>query len=47
MNLDKNYLKQFIKATEIAAYGASLFTGKGDKNGADKSAVDFLEQSIL
>ncbi|MBA1338352.1 MAG: 7-bisphosphatase [Pelagibacterales bacterium] len=46
MNLDKNYLKQFIKATEIAAYGASLFTGKGDKNGADKSAVDLMRAEL-
>jgi fructose-1,6-bisphosphatase II / sedoheptulose-1,7-bisphosphatase len=40
MSLDKNYLNQFIKVTEFAAYGASPFIGKGDKNAADQGAVD-------
>jgi len=31
MSLDKNYLDQFIKVTEYAAYGASPFIGKVTK----------------
>ena len=36
MSLNINLLKKFVTATEKAAYGASLFIGKGDKIGADK-----------
>ena len=46
MNLEKKYLNKFIRVTEIAAYGASLFIGKGDKNGADKSAVDLMRNEL-
>ena len=46
MSLDKKYLDQFIKATEKAAYGAHLFVGKGDKNAADKGAVDFMRNEL-
>ena len=46
MSIDKNYLNQFIKATEKAAYGASLFVGKGDKNAADKGAVDLMRKEL-
>ena len=46
MNLDKNYLENFILATEKAAYGASLFIGKGDKNAADKGAVDLMRNEL-
>ena len=31
MNINKILINAFIKSTERAAYGASLFKGKGDK----------------
>ena len=46
MLIDTKYLKPFIKVTERAAYGASLFIGKNDKNGADKSAVDEMRKEL-
>ena len=46
MSLDKSYLSQFIKATEFAAYGASPFIGKGDKNAADQGAVDKMRSEL-
>ena len=36
MIIDKELIKSFAKTTERAAYGASLFRGKGDKIAADK-----------
>ena len=46
MSLNKSYLDQFIKATEFAAYGASPFIGKGDKNAADQGAVDRMRDEL-
>ncbi len=46
MSISKNYLNHFIMATEKAAYGASLFIGKGDKNAADKGAVDLMRNEL-
>ena len=46
MSLDKSYLDKFIKVTELAAYGASQFIGKGDKNAADKGAVDKMRSEL-
>ena len=46
MSIDSEYLKSFITATEKAAYGASKFIGKGDKNAADKGAVDPLRAEL-
>ena len=46
MNLDKFYLEKFIKTTEAAAYGASLYVGKNDKNAADKGAVDKMREKL-
>ncbi len=46
MTIDKKYLDQFIKVTEKAAYGASLFIGKKDKIAADKGAVDFMRDEL-
>jgi fructose-1,6-bisphosphatase II / sedoheptulose-1,7-bisphosphatase len=46
MSLDKSYLKHFIKATELAAFGASLFIGKKDKNAADQGAVDNMRNEL-
>jgi len=46
MSLNINLLNKFITATEKAAYGASLFIGKGDKNAADKGAVDLMRKEL-
>ena len=46
MSLDKSYLDQFTKVTEFAAYGASPFIGKGDKNAADQGAVDKMRTEL-
>ncbi len=46
MSLNKSYLEKFIKATEFAAYGASPYIGKGDKNAADKGAVDMMRVEL-
>ena len=39
-------MEQFIKVTESAAYGASSHIGKGDKNAADKGAVDKMRSEL-
>ena len=39
-------IESFTKATERAAYGASLFKGKGDKVSADQSAVDEMRKQL-
>ena len=46
MSLDKIYLNQFIRVTEYAAYGASAFIGKKDKNAADQGAVDKMRGEL-
>ena len=46
MIIDKAFIKSFVGATERAAYGASLFKGKGDKVGADQSAVDEMRMQL-
>jgi len=46
MSINPEFLNQFIKATEKAAYGASKFIGKKDKIGADKGAVDPLRNEL-
>ena len=46
MSIDKKYLDKFITSTEKAAYGASLMIGKGDKNAADKGAVDCMRNEL-
>ena len=46
MNINQDYLQKFITATEKAAYGASLFVGKGDKIAADKGAVDLMRNEL-
>ena len=46
MIIDKTLIKSFTKATERAAYGASLFKGKGDKVSADQSAVDEMRKQL-
>jgi len=46
MFIDKKYIKSFVKSTERAAYGASLFKGKGDKIAADQSSVDEMRNQL-
>ena len=46
MIIDKVLIESFTKATERAAYGASLFKGKGDKVSADQSAVDEMRKQL-
>ena len=46
MTIKSEYLNQFIKVTEVAAYGAYPFIGKGDKNAADKGAVDLMRKEL-
>ena len=46
MSIDKDYLKKFIKTTEMAAIGAFPFIGKGDKNAADKGSVDKMRNEL-
>ena len=40
MIISKTLIESFARTTERAAYGASLFKGKGNKVAADQSAVD-------
>ena len=42
MTVNKELIGPFVSSTERAAYGASLFKGKGDKFAADQSAVDAM-----
>ena len=46
MIIDKVFIESFTKATERAAYGASLFKGKGDKVSADQAAVDEMRKQL-
>jgi len=46
MSIDKKFLDPFLRATERAAFGASLFKGKGDKIGADRQAVDEMRKQF-
>jgi len=46
MSIDKNLIKDFARATERAAYGASLFKGKNDKISADQAAVDEMRNHL-
>jgi len=46
MSINKKYLDEFITSTEKAAYGAFLMIGKGDKNAADKGAVDYMRNEL-
>ena len=44
MSINKEYLNLFIRATEMAAYGASKFVGKNDKIAADQASVDNMRK---
>ncbi|MDA8822844.1 class II fructose-bisphosphatase [Candidatus Pelagibacter bacterium] len=46
MRIDSKYLNLFIRATEMAAIGASKFIGKKDKIAADKGAVDPMRKEL-
>ena len=46
MFINKALIPSFVKATERAAYGASLYKGKGDKIAADQSAVDEMRNQL-
>jgi fructose-1,6-bisphosphatase II / sedoheptulose-1,7-bisphosphatase len=46
MNIDSSFIDLFARATERAAYGASLFKGKNDKIAADKAAVDEMREQL-
>ncbi len=46
MTINPEYLKLFVNATEMAAYGAYKFIGKNDKIAADQAAVDFMRKEF-
>ena len=46
MNIDRIFINSFVKTTERAAYGASIFKGKNDKIAADKGAVDGMRKEL-
>ena len=46
MNIDKILINSFVKSTERAAYGASIFKGKNDKIAADQAAVDEMRKEL-
>ena len=46
MIIDPSFINSFVKATERAAYGASLFKGKKDKIAADQAAVDEMRKEL-
>ena len=46
MILDKLLIDSFVKTTERAAYGASIFKGKNDKIAADQAAVDEMRKVL-
>ena len=46
MVINKILIESFAKATERAAYGASIFKGKNDKIAADQAAVDEMRAEL-
>ena len=46
MAINKALIDSFVKTTEKAAYGASLYRGKNDKIAADKAAVDQMRSEL-
>ena len=46
MVINKILIESFAKATERAAYGASIFKGKNDKIAADQAAVDEMRKEL-
>ena len=43
---DRNLALELVRVTEAAAMGASRWIGRGDKNAADKAAVDLMRLMI-
>jgi fructose-1,6-bisphosphatase II len=43
---DRNMALELVRATEAAAMGAGRWMGRGDKNGADKAAVDAMRYML-
>ena len=46
MVIGKTFIESFARATERAAYGASLYKGKGDKIAADQAAVNEMRSQL-
>ena len=46
MSIDKIHIDSFVKTTERAAYGASIFKGKNDKIAADQAAVNEMRKEL-
>jgi len=46
MPIDKKFISSFVKVTERAAFGASLYRGKNDKIAADQAAVDEMRNEL-
>lgn len=43
---DRNVAMEMVRVTEAAALAAARWMGRGDKNGADKAAVDAMREMI-
>ena len=43
---DRNLALELVRVTEAAAMGASRWIGRGDKNAADKAAVDLMRLMV-
>ena len=46
MKIDKLFINPFVKTTERAAYGASIYKGKNDKIAADQAAVNEMRKEL-
>ena len=46
MSIKKTLIESFVRSTERAAYGASLYKGKNDKIAADQAAVDEMRKQL-
>ena len=46
MSINKTLIESFVRSTERAAYGASLYKGKNDKIAADQAAVDEMRKQL-
>tara|TARA_B100001765_G_C19455128_1_gene316521 strand:+ start:54 stop:998 length:945 start_codon:yes stop_codon:yes gene_type:complete len=46
MIIDKKLIDSFVRTTERAAYGASIFKGQNDKIAADQAAVDEMRKEL-
>ena len=46
MVIGKTFIESFARATERAAYGASLYKGKGNITAADQAAVNEMRSQL-